>query len=58
MRKPLKLYLYDLKMYPVNVENGQAHQESRVVKALNRYLRGHGFDSRQGLSQILVGDHN
>ena len=36
--------------------NGQAHNESLVaqlVRAPNRYLGGHGFDSRQGLRIFL-----
>ena len=35
----------------INLVNGQAHNESLVaqlVRAPNRYLGGHGFDSRQG----------
>ena len=39
-----------------NLVNGQAHNESLVaqlVRAPNRYLGGHGFDSRQGLRIFL-----
>ena len=40
----------------INLVNGQAHNESLVaqlVRAPNRYLGGHGFDSRQGLRIFL-----
>ena len=39
-----------------NLVNGQAHNESLVaqlVRAPNRYLGDHGFDSRQGLRIFL-----
>ena len=43
-------------MSHINLVNGQAHNESLVaqlVRAPNRYLGGHGFDSRQGLRIFL-----
>ncbi len=40
----------------INLVNGLAHRESHVaqlVRAPNRYLGGHGFDSRRGLRFFL-----
>ncbi len=40
----------------MNLINGPAHHESLVaqlVRAPNRFLGGHGFDSRQGLRIFL-----
>ncbi len=43
-------------MSHINLVNGPAHHESLVaqlVRAPNRYLGGHGFDSRRGLRFFL-----
>ncbi len=40
----------------INLVNGPAHNESLVaqlVRAPNRYLGGHGFDSRRGIRFFL-----